>query len=58
MVERPIHDSRQSVAMGSEKSPFIQDELLNKEEVNQNFLNSIQDLQLFFELYNGIHSKQ
>jgi hypothetical protein len=61
MLERPNHDSSQPEvleAMDLEQVHVNQDESLKSSDPNQNFVRSIQELQLFFDQYQGTHSER
>jgi len=61
MLERPNHDAghfKVVEAMGLEQAPETIEESPNNVELQQNFVKSIQELQMFFEQYNGTHSER
>jgi len=61
MLERPIHDSQPLevlTSMNVDQATQTEGERLKSMELNQNFMNSIQELQLFFEQYQGTHSER
>ena len=61
MLERPNHDSGQTkdfVDMGLDQVPASYDETPKKVWPNDDFIKSIEELQMFFEQYHGTHSER
>ncbi|MFC4408830.1 hypothetical protein ACFOZY_00130 [Chungangia koreensis] len=58
MLDKPIHDSRHSEVLEAMDLEQVQGSQEEKGDLNENFVRSIQELQLFFEQYQGTHSER